>query len=74
VAEPDVLGALRAGGEENLGRGRVRIFFQEMMLDFPGVVDAEFVGELDLVERLLQQPVLGAVIPRSRQLVLDIFN
>ena len=41
VAEADVLGALRAGREENLRRGGVRIFLQEMVLDFPGVVDAE---------------------------------
>jgi len=44
VAEPDGFGARRRGGEEHFGRGRMRIFFQEMMLDFPGVVEAEPVG------------------------------
>ena len=40
------------------------------MLDFPGVIDAEPVGEFDLVERVLEQPVLVAVVPRPRQLML----
>ena len=40
------------------------------MLDFPGVIDAELVGEFDLIERLLEQPVLVALVPRARQLVL----
>ena len=70
VAEADVLGALRAGGEEYLRRGGVRIFLEEMMLDFPGVVDAELVGEFDLLERLLEQPMLVALVPRPRQLML----
>jgi hypothetical protein len=41
-----------------------------MVLDFPGVVDAEFIGEFDLIERLLKQPVLVAIVPRPRQLML----
>jgi hypothetical protein len=51
VAEADVLGALRRGGEEDLRRGRVAVFLEEVMLDFPDIVDAEGVGELDLLER-----------------------
>jgi hypothetical protein len=70
VAEAYFLGALRACGEEDFRGGGVRIFLEKMVFDFPGVIDAEFVGELDLVERLLEQPLLGAVVPRSRQLVL----
>ena len=35
------------------------------MLDFPGVVDTELVGELDLLERLLEQPLLGALMPTA---------
>ena len=69
VAEPDALGALRTGGEEHLRRGGVRIFLEEMVLDLPDVVDAELVGELDLLERFLVQPTLGALAPRLRQLV-----
>ena len=48
----------------------MRIFLEEMVLDLPGVVDAELVGEFDLIERLLEQPVLVALVPRPRQLVL----
>ena len=69
VAEPDLFGALRAGGEKHFrGRG-VRILFKEMVLDLPDVIDAEPVGELDLIERVLIKPQLGILIPRLRQLV-----
>ena len=70
VAEPDSFGALRAGREEDFRRRGMRIFLEEMVLDLPGVVDAELVGEFDLIERLLEQPVLVALVPRPRQLVL----
>jgi hypothetical protein len=40
-----------------------------MVLDFPGVVDAELVGEFDLIERLLKQPVLVAFVPWPWKLV-----
>src|ERR1019366_2079060 len=70
VAETDSFGALRARREEYLGRGVVRILLEKMVLDFPGVVDAELVGECDLIERLLKQPVLVAIVPRPRKLVL----
>jgi len=40
------------------------------MLDLPGIVDAEPVGELDLVERLLIDPQLVAVLPGARDLML----
>src|SRR4030081_3279988 len=70
VAETDVLGALRACRQEYLrGRG-VRIFLEKMVLDFPGVVDAELVGEFDLIERLLKQPVLVTLVPRPWKLML----
>ena len=48
VAEPDALGALAGGAEEDLGRGGVRVLLEEVMLDLPGVVVAQLVGELDL--------------------------
>jgi len=41
-----------------------------MVLDSPQVVDAEAVGELDLLQGVLQQAVLVAGRPRSRELVL----
>ena len=48
----------------------MRIFLEKMVLDFPSVVDAELVGELDLIKRLPKQPVLVALVPRPRKLVL----
>ena len=40
VAEADVLGALAAGGEEHLGRRRVAVLLEEVVLDLPHVLDA----------------------------------
>ena len=70
VPEPDALRALRDRGEEQLGRARVAVLLEEVVLDLPHVVDAEPVGELALLEGLLQQLVLRVLVPRSRQLVL----
>ena len=70
MAKPDPFRALRAGGQENLRRRGVRIFFKEVMLDFPCVIDTKSVGQLDLVEGFLEQPVFGALGPWPRQLVL----
>ena len=53
VAEPDVLGPLAGGGQEHLGRARVRVLLEEVVLDLPDVVDADLVGELDLLERVV---------------------
>ena len=70
VAEPDLLGALAGGGEERFRRRRVRILFEEVMLDLPGVVVAQPVGELELGQRVLIELVLVALFPRPRQLQL----
>ena len=70
MAEPDVLGALAGGAEEDLGRGGVGVFLEEMVLDLPGVVVAEPVGQLDLVERVLIELPLVVRPPRARQLQL----
>ncbi len=59
-----------ARGEKDLRRGGVRVLLEEVVLDLPGVVDAEAVGELDLVERVLEQLELAAVAPGPRELVL----
>ncbi len=40
------------------------------MLDLPHGVQADAVGELDLLERVLHEPVLAVVAPRARELVL----
>ncbi len=70
VSEPDILRPLRARREKYFRRRGMRIFLEEVMLDFPGVVDAEFVGELDLIERILEQLQLIALFPGTRQLML----
>ena len=54
MAKAYVPGALRAGREEYFRGGGMRIFLQEVMLDFPGEIDAQFIGEFDLIERLLK--------------------
>ena len=54
-ALPDVdsFGAGRRSGQKNLGRRRVRVLLEKMMLDFPNLVEAELVGEFDLLEGLM---------------------
>ena len=42
----------------------------QVVLDLPAVVDAEPVGQLDLLQRVLEQPVLVVRPPRPRELVL----
>jgi len=51
VAEADALGALRARGQKHLRHRGMGIFLKEMVLDLPGVIDADAVGELDLFQR-----------------------
>ena len=70
VAQPDLLGALAGGRQERGGRGRVGVFLEEVVLDLPGVVVAQLVGELELGERILVEPVLVALLPGARQLQL----
>ena len=70
MAETDALAALGAGGQEDLGRRAVRVLLEKVVLHRPHAVEAETVGELDLVERLAEQPLLGAGIPGARQLKL----
>src|SRR5439155_22885612 len=61
---------LRGGGQEHRVRRGVVILLEEVVLYLPRVVDAEAVGELHLVERILEQLQLGAVLPGPRELVL----
>ena len=69
VTEADTFRALRGGGEEDFRRRRVRVLLEEVMLDFPRVIDAEPVGELDLRQRVLKQALLAVRLPGARQLV-----
>src|SRR5262245_14659237 len=70
VAEADPERALRAGCQEDPRRRRVRLLLQEVVLDLPDVLDPEAVGELDLLERLREDPPLRIRIPGPGDLVL----
>ena len=70
VREADLPGALARCGEEDLGGRRVRIFLEKVVLDLPGKVVAEPVGELDLIECILVELELALGRPRARQLQL----
>jgi hypothetical protein len=47
----------------------VRVLLEEVVLDLPGVVDPQAVGQLDLVEGVLEQAQLAAGFSRPRKLV-----
>jgi len=63
VPEADLAGALGRGGQEDLGGRGVRVLLEEVVLDLPGVVDAEPIGQLDLRERVLEQTLLATGLP-----------
>src|SRR6516165_9642769 len=69
MAQSDALRTLRARREKHLGGRRVRIFLEKMVLDLPGIIDAEAVGELHLIERLLVNAVLVTRLPGPRNLM-----
>ena len=66
-AEPNVLGALACCGQEQLGGGRVTVLLEEVMLGEPDGRKSGFVGELHLVEAVLEQLVFVILRPRSGQ-------
>jgi len=70
VTETDTPRPLRGRAQEHLGRRRVRVLFEEVMLDHPRVVVAEAIGQLDLGQRVLEDLVLAAGRPRPRKLML----
>jgi hypothetical protein len=70
VPEPDVFRALRGGSQEDLRRGGMGVFLQEVVLNFPGEVITELVGELDLGEAVLKKIELAGLGPWARELVL----
>src|SRR6266536_2805582 len=70
VSEADVFGPLARGGEKDLGRGRVRVLLEEVVLHLPNRVQPQLVRELNLFEGIQQQLLLGALRMRPRQLVL----
>src|SRR3989442_14549032 len=48
----------------------MRVFFEEVMFDSPGVVKAQTICQLYLLQRFLKQLLLGAICPRAWQLML----
>src|SRR2546421_121154 len=69
-AQADALRALRGGAEEDARGARVRVLLEEVVLDLPYRVQADAVGDLDLLEGVLDEPVLAVVAPRARELML----
>src|SRR5215470_2104976 len=70
VSQPDLPRALARRSEEHFGGRRVRIFFEEVVLDLPGEIVAEPVGQLELIERVMVEGQLAIRLPRPRQLQL----
>ncbi len=48
----------------------MRVLLEEVVLDFPGVVDAEAIGELDLVESFVEEALFVAFAPGAWKLML----
>src|SRR2546423_1110875 len=63
MTQADATRALARRGQEDLGRRGVAVLLQEVVLDLPAVVEAEAVGDLDLLKRGRQQPALGVGPP-----------
>ena len=61
-AEAQVLRALRQRPDDHLGCRRVRAPLAEVVLDVPRAVEAEGVGELDLLDRLPVRALLGLAL------------
>src|SRR5262245_14074600 len=66
MGDADILGTLGHCAVEHLRRRTVGVFFEEVVLDFPDVVKAEAVGQLDLRQRLPVGIVFTAFMPRTR--------
>ena len=68
MGDANIFGALADGAKEHFGRGTMRIFLQEVMLDLPHEIETEPIAELDLLQRLPVDIVFAAVIPRPGHL------
>src|SRR5580700_6965358 len=66
-------GLHRACGKENFRRGAMRILLEEMMLDGPDGIEAQFIGQRDLFEAVIENPFFGFAVPwaRYRDLIED---
>src|SRR5688572_15526918 len=62
-SQAQVLGALGEGADDDFGRGAVRTTFSEVMFDEPGLMEAESVAELHLLEHLAVRALLAHPLP-----------
>ena len=70
MSEADATRTLGRGGEEHLRGRRMRVFLEEVVIHLTGIVNAQAVRQLDLIQRVLEEAELGAGLPGTRQLVL----
>src|SRR4051794_35517888 len=70
MTQADVARTLTGCAEKDLGRRRVRVLLQKVMLDFRGVVVSKAICELELGKRVLIELPLTVRPPRARQLQL----
>jgi hypothetical protein len=70
VAEPDISCPLARRSKKHLRLWRVGVFFEKMVLDVPGVVVTEAVGQLDLRQGVLVELPFIVRPPGTRQLQL----
>src|ERR1700751_1791245 len=70
MPEADAPRTLGRGGEEHLRGRRMRVFLEKVVLHLPGIVDAQAVRQLDLIQRVLEEAELRAWLPGTRQLML----
>ena len=63
MTEADVACALARRGEQDLGRGQVRVLLQVVVLDREGEVVPQAVSEFDLLQRILVDAMLCLGVP-----------
>jgi len=66
MADAHFLGAHRTRGQEDLWRRAMRVFLKEVMLDCPHRIEAEFIGERDLFEAIIEDALFGFAVPWTR--------
>ena len=70
MGQADILRALAGRSKEDFWGGGMGIFFKEVMLNFPGVVIAKAICQLELIERIVVQLPLSMRLPGAGNLQL----
>src|SRR6516164_2097663 len=70
MSEADAPRTLGRGSKEHLRGRRMRVFLEKVVLHLPGIVNAQAVRQLDLIQRVLEEAELGARLPGTWQLML----